>query len=85
MKPANDNPIDIAIFNPFGEDDGKPAPQVDVCDLVSDAFDINEFLATTGRNYPEMQNSPLWQEILLFANRRYDELFDGCYADGGAA
>lgn len=84
MTAANDNPADIAVFNPFAGDDTSSGEGLDLFDKLEDAFQINEFLANLSGSYPEMQSSPLWQEILTLSGSRYSDLADQCVARGCA-
>lgn len=79
MKHVNDNsdnPFDAPMFEPF------IGP--DVHELFQDAARVNEFLSNIFANYPEMGNSPLWQEVLSFAVSRYCDLEDACNLGGAA-
>lgn len=43
---------------------------------LKDAFYVNEFLSNCHANYPELQESDLWQDIIQFAGGRYCEIQD---------
>lgn len=60
MTEANDNgPFDGLLDHPC---------------LLTDAQQINDFLANTYAAYPELSGSDLWQRILVFAGERLSEI-----------